>query len=167
MENQRRQGGFKRLFSKLKVHETPPPATTATASQNNQSRALQVVNRDYNDQQWTQNRYKNAVNRLKEANKTCKGTWSSFDFNEFNDESEEFDDSQFKNKINEILTLRESSIKDKEGWSRFTYAVECVFTALSLFSKNFLTVAQNAQSVNATLVLLFLLYRYLCWIHMV
>ena len=46
-----------------------------------------------------------------------------------------------------MLAARESSIKDRKGWSTFTYAVECVFTALSPFAKNFLTVAKDAQAV--------------------
>ena len=64
-----------------------------------------------------------------------------------NDEPEDFDDSQFKNKINAILISRETSIKDREGWSKFTYAVEYVFTALSPLAKNLLTATKGAQSV--------------------
>lgn len=56
---------------------------------------------------------------------------------------------QFKNKINAALIARETSIKDRKGWSKLTDAVECVFTALSPFAKSFVIVVNNAQSVNA------------------
>ena len=39
------------------------------------------------------------------------------------------------------------NIKDRKGWFKFTYAVKCVFTAFNPFTKNFLMVAKNAQSV--------------------
>ena len=133
------------MASRLKGRETPSPTTTATSSQGNQT--SQVVNNDYNDRQRAQIRYKEAADQLKEAIKIRKGPWGSFDFEELSGEPEGFDDSQFKNKINAILISRETSIKDRKGWSKFTYAVECVFTAFSPFAKNFLMVAKNAQSV--------------------
>ena len=145
MQNQGTGGRFRRLASKLKGRETPSPTTTATSSQGNQT--SQVVNNDYDDRQRAQIRYKEAADQLKEAIKIRKGSWGSFDFEELSGEPEGFDDSQFKNKINAVLISRETSIKDRKGWSKFTYAVECVFTAFSPFAKNFLMVAKNAQSV--------------------
>jgi hypothetical protein len=150
MQTQETRGRFKRLTSRLKGRETPTPTNAATSSQGNQP--SQVVNNDYNDRQRAQSRYEEAVTQLKEAIKTRKGPWGPFDFDELSDEPEGFDDAQFKNKINKILTSREASIKDRNGWSKFTYAVECVFTALSPFAKNFLMVAQNAQSVSLTIL---------------
>ena len=73
--------------------------------------------------------------------------WGSFDFEELSNEPEGFDDLQFKNKINAVFVSRETSIKDRKGWSKFTYAVECVFTALSPLAKNFLMTIKDAQSV--------------------
>ena len=108
----------------------------------------QGADNDYNDKQRAQTRYEEAANQLKEAINIRKGLWGSFNFEDLSGEPEGFDDSQFKNKINVILTSQEMSIKDRKGWSKFTYAVECVFTAFSPFAKNFLMITKNAQSVS-------------------
>jgi hypothetical protein len=81
--------------------------------------------------------------------KISKGSWLSFDLEELSSEPEGFDDSQLKNKINAMLISQETLIKDRKGWSKFTYAVECVFTAFSPFAKNFLPIANNAQAVRS------------------
>ena len=145
MQNQGTEGRFRRLASRLKGREMPSSATSPPSSQDNH--ASQAVNNDYNDRQLALNRYRKAVDQLKEAIKIRKGSWGSPDFEELNDEPEGFDDSQFKNKINAILISREWSIKDRKGWSKFTNAVECVFTALSPLAKNFLMATKDAQSV--------------------
>ena len=145
MQNQGTEGRFRRLASKLKGRETLSPAPSPMSSQDNQ--ASQAVNNDYDDRQRALNRYKKAVDRLKEVIKIRKGPWASSDFEEISDEPEGFDDSRFKNKINTILISREKSIKDRKGWSKFTNAVECVFIALSPLAKNFLTATRGAQSV--------------------
>ena len=145
MQNQGTESRFRRLASRLKGREIPSPATSPTSSQDNQ--ASQAVNNDYDDRQQAVNRYQEAAEQLKEAIKIRKGLWGSFDLEELSNEPGGFDDSQFKNKINAVLTLRESSIKDRKGWSKFTYAVECVFTAFSPFAKNFLIATKGAQSV--------------------
>jgi hypothetical protein len=161
MENQRTGGSpFSRLASRLKRHKNPStttapttPATSTpglhsttppdpTASPPGSESHSQALN-DYDDRQRAQNRYEEAAAELKEVIKRQKG----LDFEDLSSGPEGFDDSQFKKKLNAILTARESSIKDPKGWSKFTHAVECVFTAFSPFAKNFLTVAQNAQSV--------------------
>lgn len=153
MEKQGTRGRFRGLASKLKSRKATSPATSqttaATSSQNNQSQACQPLNNNYDDRQRAQIRYKEAATELNEAIKIRKGLWGSFDLEELSGEPEGLDDAQFKNKINETLISRETSIKDRKGWSKFTYAVECVFTALSPFAKSFLQVANNAQSVNA------------------
>jgi hypothetical protein len=135
-------GSFKRLAAKLRGRARPLPQPPVTASQN------QVIDNDYNDRQRAQRRYEEAANYLKEAMKLHKGPGtSSVDFEELSGETEHFDDAQFRNKINAMLVSRETSIKDRNGWAKFTNAIECVFTAFSPFAKNFLTVAKNAQSV--------------------
>jgi hypothetical protein len=143
MRNQEKGGGFRRLGSRLRRRETSSLTTNSTASQTSQA-----VTNDYNDRQRAQSRYNEAAIQLKEAIKIHKDRWGSFDFEELSGEVEGFDDSQFKNKINAILTSRETSIKDRSGWSKFTYAVECVFTAFSPFAKNFLMIAKDARSVK-------------------
>jgi hypothetical protein len=158
MQNREAGGRFRRLASKLGGRETPRP-TVAASSHGNQDQTSQVIKNDYNDRQRAQTRYKETADQLKEAIKSRSGL-SSFDFEELTGEPEGFDDSQFKSKINAILTSREASIKDRKGWSKFTYAVECVFTAFSPFAKNFLTVAKNAQSVMTCLIVIFLISMY-------
>jgi hypothetical protein len=145
MQNQETKSRFRRLRSRLKGTETSPKTTT-TSSQDSQ--ASEAINNDYNDRQLVLNRYRKAVERLKEAIKIRKCPWDASDFGEFNDEPDGFDDSQFKNKLNTILISREMSIKDRKGWSKFTYAVECVITAFSPLTKNLIMATKGAQSVT-------------------
>jgi hypothetical protein len=137
---------IRRLTSRSTRREAHSPTTSPQSNQT--LRSSPPANHEYNDGQLAQIRYKEAASRLKEVIRIHKGPWDSFDFEEeFSREPEGFDDSQFINKINAILISQEKSIKDRKGWDKFTYAVECVFTAFSPFAKNFLTVAANAQSV--------------------
>jgi hypothetical protein len=146
MNNKETRHRFKRLTSRSKGKETPSPTTTATSSPGAQT--SQLLDNDYSDRQRVQSRYQEAATQLKEAIKIRKGPSDSFEFEELSGEPECFDDAQFKNKINAILTSRETSVTDRNKWSKFTYTVECVFTAFSPFAKNFLTIAKNAQSVS-------------------
>src|SRR5271157_4754735 len=146
MQNRETRGRFKRFVSRLGGRETPPRPTVATSSHGNQGQTSQVVKTEYNDRQRAQTRYKEAADQLNEAIKIRKGL-RSFDFEELTGEPKGFNALQFKKKINAMLTSREASIKDRKGWSKFTNAIECVFTPFSPFAKNFLTVAKNAQSV--------------------
>ena len=145
METRGPEGRGRRLLSIFKRRETPLLATSLSSSLDNQ--ATQPVNNVYDDRQLALNRYGEATTHLKEAIKIRKGPWSAFIFDELSDEPGALDDLQFKNKINAILLSQESLIKDKKGWSKFTDAVECVFTALSPLVKNFLSVVRDAQSV--------------------
>lgn len=133
-----------RFKARFKRQETRPPTPSPPG---NQSETSQATSNDYNDRQLAQIRYTEAANQLKEAIKIRKGPWGSFDFKGLGSEPEGLDDSLLKNKINAVVVSKETSIKDRRGWSKFTYAVECVFTALSPFAKNFLMVAKDAQSV--------------------
>ena len=142
MEIQGTKGKFRRFALGSKGRKVPSATTAPTASQTSQ-----VVKNDYNDRQRVQIKYEEAANELKQAIKIRQGHWGSFDFEELSGEPEGFNDSQFKEKINAVLNSHETSIKDRKGWSKFTYAVECAFTAFSPFAKNFLRVAKDAQSV--------------------
>ena len=156
MQNQETGGRFRRLTSRLKGREIPSPATSPTSSQDNP--ASEAVDDDYNDRQKALNRYRTAADQLKEAIKIRKGHWGSFDFEELSGKPEGFNDLQFKNKINGILILRETSIENIKGWSKFMYAVECVLTTFSPFAKNFLMDAKDAQSVMPSTCLIFILF---------
>ena len=145
MQNQGTGGRFRRLASRLKGRDSPSPATPPTSSQDDQ--ASQTVNNDYNDREQSINRYQKAAEQLKEAIKIRKESWGPLDFEELNNEPESFDDSQFKNKISAVLASRETLIKDRKGWTKFTHSVECVFTAFSPFVKNLIIASKDAQSV--------------------
>lgn len=145
MQDKRKKSGFRRLGLSLRGREIASPATAIATAQGNQT--SQVVNKDYNDRQRSQIRYKEAAKELKEAIKV-RNSLGSFDFEELSGEPESFNDSQFKNKINTMLISRETSIKDRKGWSKFKNTVECVFTALSPFSKNLLIISRDAQWVT-------------------
>jgi hypothetical protein len=140
MQNQASKGRFKRFASRPKPSEAPPPSTPPTSSQTNQA------DNDYNDRQQVEKRYKKAADQLRNAIKIRKGSWAPFDL-ELSSEPEGLDESQFKNAINAALLSRETSIKDKKGWSKLMNAVESVFTALSPITKNLLSASQGAQSV--------------------
>ena len=143
MQNQatgRRFGGW---GPRLKRREAP----TASPQSNQSLQSSRAATDEYNDGQLARNRYNEAARRLKDAIKIRKGPWNSLDFEQLSCEPEDFDELQFKNKINAVFKSWETSIKDRTGWVKLTYAVECVFTAFSPFAKNFLTVAANAQSV--------------------
>jgi len=156
MENQRSGGStLRRLTSPLKRHKLPssaPPTDPATSTPGPSPGSESQPLRDYDDGQRAQRRYEEAAAELKGAIKRQKG----LDFEDLSGGPEGFDDSQFKKKINAILSAHESSIKDRKGWSTLTRAVECVFTALSPFAKNFLMVAKDAQAVTPFTLLLML-----------
>jgi hypothetical protein len=139
MEHHGTERRFRRLVSKVKRQKATPPTSSPPDNQ--------VVSNEYNDRQLAQVRYKEAANLLTVALSKSKGPWGSFHFEQLSGEPEGFDDLQFKNKINQVFMAREKSIKDRKGWAKFTYAVECVFAAFSPFAKNFLAVAKDAQSV--------------------
>ena len=111
-----------------------------------------MIDDDYNDRRQVEKRYKEAADELREAIKGRKASWASFDLGDLSDDPIGLDDSQFKQKINAVLLSRKMSIKDRNGWSKFIHAVECVFTALSPLTKNLLHASAGAQSVISLLL---------------
>lgn len=101
----------------------------------------------YDDDRRARIRYKEAAKELKEAVKCCAGL-GSFDFEVPSDEPQDLNDSELINKINQMLRARETSIKDRRGWAKVTYAVECVFTAFSPLAKTILLVTKDADVVR-------------------
>src|SRR5271155_2176125 len=101
----------------------------------------------FDDRERTRIRYEEAAKLLQKAIKGG-GKWGAFDFPELKREPEEFNDSQFRDKLDEAMKAQDNAIKDKEGWSKCRHIVQCVFTACSPLAKNFLTIAINVQSVT-------------------
>ena len=147
MQKPKTKSRFQFIPPGLKGRETP---STASASPH-ENQLSHIVDKDYNDKQLVEKRYLKAVDELKEAIKIRKGPWESFNFEDLSNEPEGVDDSQFKNKINTVLLSHQASIKDRKGWSKLMYAVECVFTAISPLVKNLLLATQGAQSVILSL----------------
>jgi hypothetical protein len=100
------------------------------------------------DTQRTKNRHVEACALLITSIKTCQQdtTYNFLEFPELEGEHASFDD-QFLQKVNHILESRKKDIKDETAWSKCRNTIECVFTVLSPFFKNFLSIATNIQSV--------------------
>jgi hypothetical protein len=108
---------------------------------------LQKDVKEFGDRQQVEDRYVQAATLLKEAVKGCQNPWESFDFLDLSGEMEEFNDSQFRDKINTVLTRFKNSINDQTAWEKCGQAVRSVFTALSPFAKSFLLIAKEGQTV--------------------
>jgi len=93
-------------------------------------------------------RYQQAAKLLEEAAKNREDLWGSFQFPELKGEPEDFNDSQFKDRVNAVLEARKEAVENPNGWGKCFYAMQCAFAAFSPFAKNFLTAAQAAQSVS-------------------
>ncbi len=103
---------------------------------------------DY-DTKRTRNRHLEACKLLITSIKTCQQdiTWNFLEVPELEGEHASFD-AQFLQKVNRMLESRKTDIRDETVWSKCRDTIECIFTALSPFFKNFLTIATNVQSVS-------------------
>ena len=138
----------RRAFTSLfKRHENTSSTTPSTQNSHNHPPVPNVVEKDAGDRRRAKERYKEAAILLEQSINDSQGNWGSFDFQDLSGEPENFDDSQFRTKINLALATRETSIKDRRTWSKCKYTVECIFTALSPFAKNFIIIAKDGQSV--------------------
>jgi len=106
------------------------------------------------DTRRTRSKYLDAAKVLEETVKACEGRWGSFDFPELKGEPEDFDDSQFREKINIVMDARKTDINDETAWAKCKHAVQCAFTAFSPFAKHFLTIAKDVQAVCTFLAFL-------------
>src|SRR5271163_413634 len=139
------------LFKRKNKPPLPVAPSQATPSQPAAAAAIPSgVAEDYGDRDRALARYKEAANLLKESIKARQGSWGSFaDLPGLTGEPGDFDDAKFRKSIDLALASKEAAIKDRRSWSKCRYTVECIFTALSPFAKNFLTIASNAQSVRS------------------
>jgi len=106
------------------------------------------------DGQRTRTRYFDSAKLLEDAVKANDQKWGSFHFPELKGEPEDFDDSQFREKINNIMDARKNDINDETAWAKCKHAVQCAFTAFSPFAKHFLTIAKEVQAVCTFLAFL-------------
>jgi hypothetical protein len=103
---------------------------------------------EYGDRQRAVERYREAAQLLTQSIKASHGyEWGSFEFPDLSGEPEDFNDSQFRDKINEALISRRRTVKDQNAWDICRQTALSVFSALSPFAKNFLKIAKDGQSV--------------------
>lgn len=98
------------------------------------------------DAERTRKRYVEAAKLLEEAVKGSQ--WGFFGFPELKGEPEEFNDSEFRMKINFALESRKSAVNDKTAWSKCKHTMERLCKSFSPFAKNFLSVAKDASAVK-------------------
>ena len=146
---------FPSIFKRRENTPSTTPPDISTQNDHDPNPVSHVVEKDAGDRRRAKARYKEAAAFLEQSIKIHQGTWGSFDFQDLAGEPENFDDSQFRNKINMTLAARETLIRDKSTWSKCKYTVECIFTVLSPFAKNFLIIAKEVQSVHISIFIVF------------
>jgi hypothetical protein len=102
---------------------------------------------DLTDRRETTQRFLKASQLLGEALDKCRiDGMGKIDFPELSGEPDQFD-SRFREKINNILESRREAAKDKSTFAKAGDIMNGIYTAISPFAKNFLSVAIHAQSV--------------------
>jgi hypothetical protein len=104
----------------------------------------------YGDTSRARDRYVDAAKLLQKAVTGCGDQWKIFDFPEMRGEPEDFNDVQFRGKINAILAKQRDKVKNRNAWGKFEYGIQRVFATFSPFAKNFLTIAKEGQQVMSS-----------------
>jgi hypothetical protein len=99
------------------------------------------------DRQRTVRRYIEATKLFDDVVKKQKGRWKVFDFPELSGEPDGVNDTVFKDKLNLAMEAKRNAISDQTAWEKCKHTVQCCFTALSPFAKNFLLIAKDGSSV--------------------
>ena len=103
---------------------------------------------EYGDTQRVIARYSEATRLLEHAVKRREGSC----FPELKGEPGSFDVS-FRHKINMILNAgKEKAAKRGPRW-KSRHVLQCIFTALSPFAKNFLLIAKDVQTVGISFLI--------------
>jgi hypothetical protein len=98
------------------------------------------------DRERTERRYMESIKRLDEALTLRKMNWEAFHVSDLHfTDSESLPKLQLE--IEKMLNTWKSPVTDQTHWSKITNMMGRMFTAISPFSKHFLTVAINAQQV--------------------
>jgi hypothetical protein len=102
---------------------------------------------DLSDRQETTQRFLKASKLLGEALDKCRiDGMGKIDFPELSGEPDQFD-LRFREKINNFLESRREAAKDKSAFAKAGDIINGLYTAVSPFAKNFLSVAIQGQSV--------------------
>jgi hypothetical protein len=99
------------------------------------------------DRKQTQERYKDATEKLSAALELRGNKWGSFDVTPLDNLDGVDPFPKIRAGILEILNKREEKAQSKDFWPSFKRVVERVFTATSPFAKRFLIIANNAQTL--------------------
>ena len=134
------------------VMEAPTKTSSIDGSGNSSSLSQSVLtkvgddsNPGLNDSERTRSRYENAAQRLQKALELCRTNWKGFTFSDDRDLPETV--SQMHRELEVALKSWKVSRENPDLWSKAKHIAEQMFTAISPFFKNFLTVARSAQSV--------------------
>ena len=143
-----------RKFAKLRRLVNPRSKISASNPNSPQLASIQSGQEDihhvdewFGDRQQVKDRYVQAATLLQEAVKTHKTQGESFDFPNLSGEMEEFNGSEFREKMNMAMVSHKNSIKNQRVWGKCGDVIQCVFTALSPFAQNFLLIARDSQAV--------------------
>src|SRR5271169_835167 len=133
---------FSSVFKRNKQRPPQPPPNTA--SQVNQESSVSGTPKS-SDEQRTKARYLTSIKALEAAVKGCESQLGSFEFPELRGELEDFNTSQLKDMVNEMLEVRENRVNDRNILSKFKQAAESCFTTFTPFAINFLTIAKEGS----------------------
>lgn len=142
MDNTERLRKRDRVRNLFRRKATPgiPPASFQDAQEPNGA-----VGEESQDRERTKALYIEAVKLLQDAIKGGGG--GTFEFSELSGEPEDFNDPQFREKIDRALGAQVSANRDSVFRKRSRRAIESLLIALSPFAKTFLTIGKRVQSV--------------------
>ena len=107
------------------------------------------IDTESSDTQRAKARYFEATKLLQEAIKQfSRSRGCQFEFAELTGEHD-FNDIAFRETFNAALETFKPTIKDAGTWTKSRHALQSLFTALSPFAKNFLTIAVEGAAVTA------------------
>jgi hypothetical protein len=138
---------IKKGSAKGKERATPEPDTTDESAVEQPLAGL--ASPDLSDHTETGARFAMASELLHNALERLKPEGGEpLDFPELAGEPERFD-QRFREILNNALEARRAALSDRSLWSKPGEIILGLFTALSPFSKNFLSVAMQAQQVRS------------------
>lgn len=127
-----------------KISKSNPAPPKHPSIENNQ--VIHDVNRELGEDQQVKARYIQATKLLQDAVAGHQG--EPFLFPDLSGEMEEFNDMEFREKLDITIDRYKTSMKNPKALEKCRYAVQCMFTALSPFAKNFLQIARDGQAVK-------------------
>src|SRR5947207_2746262 len=111
---------LKSFFKKGQADPSQSLSAQTTSVPINHSSIQRHSPRDANtgDRQRTRRRYLDAMKLLGEAVNAYEGRWGSFDYPELAGEPEDFNDSLFREKINDVIEAHKNEINNPKVWAK-------------------------------------------------